>query len=51
MEDRAVLLYKLQSDKLLTVFSVELDCSIPVAVAFAENGENVLVFGMKDGNM
>ena len=51
MEDRAVLLYKLQSDKLLTVFSVGLDCSIPAAVAFAENGEDVLVFGMKDGNV
>ena len=51
MENRAVLLYKLQSDKLLAVFSVELDCSIPVAVAFAENGEDVLVFGMKDGNV
>lgn len=51
MEDRAVLLYKLQSDKLLAVFSVELDCSIPAAVAFTENGEDVLVFGMKDGNV
>jgi len=51
MEDRAVLLYKLQSDKLLAVFSVELDCSIPAAVAFAENGEDVVVFGMKDGNV
>ena len=47
----AVLLYKLQSDKLLAVFSVELDCSIPAAVAFTENGEDVLVFGMKDGNV
>lgn len=52
MEDRAVLLYKLDSDtKLLPVFSIELDSSIPAAVAFAENSEDVVVFGMKDGNV
>ena len=52
MEDRAVLLYRLESDtKLVPIFSVELDCSVPAALALAKNNEDVIVFGMKDGNV
>ena len=50
MEDRAVLLYRLESNtKLLPIFSVELDCSVPTALAFAENNEDIIAFGMKMG--
>jgi hypothetical protein len=37
--------------KMRTVFSVQLDKTVPKAVAFAENSEDVHVFGLYDGNV
>ena len=52
MENGAVLLYRLESDtKLVPIFSVELDCSVPAALAFAKINKDIIVFGMKDGNV
>ena len=52
MEDRAVLLYRLESDtKLVPIFSVELDFLVPAALAFAKNNKDVIVFSVKDGNV
>jgi hypothetical protein len=34
-----------------SVFSVQLENTVPKAVAFAESSEEVLVFGLHDGNM
>ena len=52
MENRAVLLYRLESDtNLVPIFSVELDCSVPAVLAFAKNNKDVIVFGMKDRNV
>jgi hypothetical protein len=37
--------------KMCAVFSVRLDKTVPKAVAFAENSEDVHVFGLYDGNV
>ncbi len=52
MRDRAVTVWKLDSqDRTENIFSVELDISVPSSVAFAEESEDVYVFGLYDGNM
>ena len=33
------------------VFSVQLDNSIPAAMGFVENDKDIIMFGLKDGNM
>jgi len=48
-EDRVVLLYTLDGTKLVPIFSVQMDKSIPVSITFDESKEDVLVFGLRDG--
>lgn len=51
-EDRRVLSFTLDFNaKLIPIFSVALNNTIPATVAFAENNEDILVFGLKDGNV
>lgn len=50
-EDRLVLLYTLDGTRLVPVFSVQMDKSIPASIAFAENKEDILLFGLRDGMM
>ena len=49
MEDQVVLLYTLDGTKLVPIFSVQMDKTIPACIAFADNKEDVLVFGLRDG--
>ena len=48
-EDQVILLYSLDGTKLVPLFSVQMDRSIPACISFAENKEDVLVFGLRDG--
>ena len=51
-EDRVVELAQLDFNaKLTPIFSVQLASTIPAALAFAENDEDVMVFGLRDGDM
>ena len=50
-EDRVVLLYMLDGTRLVPIFSVQMDKTIPASVAFADNKEDILVFGLRDGMM
>ena len=47
-EDQVTLLYLLDGAKLVPLFSVQIDRSIPACISFAENKEDILVFGLKD---
>ena len=49
MEDQATPLYSLDGTKLVPLFSVQMDRSIPACISFTENKEDVLVFGLRDG--
>ena len=44
-----VLLYTLDGTKLIPIFSVQMDKTIPACVAFADHKEDVLVFRLRDG--
>ena len=48
-EDQIILLYSLDRTKLVPLFSVQMDRFIPACISFAENKEDVLVFGLRDG--
>ena len=49
MEDWVILLYSPDGTKLVPLFSVQMDRSISACISFAENKEDVLVFGLRDG--
>jgi WD40 repeat protein len=52
MRDKLVLLFSLDSRaQLVNVFAVQLDNTVPKSVAFADNDEDILVFGLYDGNV
>lgn len=51
-EDRVVQQFKLDFNaKLVPIFSIQLDNSIPATIAFDGNDEDILVFGLRDGNV
>ena len=51
-EDRVVELATLDFNaKLTPIFSVQLAGTIPAALAFSENKEDIIVFGLRDGDV
>ena len=52
MRDRLVLLFALDPRmQLVNAFAVQLDNTVPKSVGFADNDEDILVFGLYDGNV
>lgn len=52
MRDRLVLLFSMDSRvQLVNMFAVQLDKTVPKCVGFADNDEDILVFGLYDGNV
>lgn len=52
MRDKLVLLFSLDSRvQLVNVFAVQFDNTVPKGVGFADNDEDILVFGFYDGHM
>jgi len=51
--DRAISVFKIDSrGELSTVFCIQLETTVPIAVAFVDNSaRDVLVFGLYDGRM
>ena len=50
--DRLVQVWSIDSNaQMRTVFSVQLDKTVPKAVAFTEHSGNVHVFGLYDGDV
>lgn len=52
MRDRLVLLFSLDSRaQLVNTSAVQLDNTVPKSLGFADNDEDILVFGLYDGNV